>query len=81
MNERIKELAEKADAIVYKRYFDQIPAQFPGNLQELEKFAKLIIDHAVECVRDVLRDETSDLSYEAAGQVQERIKHYFGVKE
>jgi hypothetical protein len=47
---------------------------------ELE-FAKLIIDHATECVRDVLRDENSDLSYDAASQVQNRIKEFFGVEE
>jgi len=44
------------------------------------KFAELIIGHATECVRDVLRDENSDLSYEAASQVQNRIKEYFGVE-
>ena len=47
----------------------------------IEKFAELIIGHATECVRDVLRDENSDLSYEAASQVQTRIKEYFGVEE
>jgi hypothetical protein len=47
---------------------------------ELE-FAKLIIGHATECVRDVLRDENSDLSYDAASQVQNRIKEFFGVEE
>lgn len=45
------------------------------------KFAELIIGHATECVRDVLRDENSDLTYAAAGQVQNRIKEYFGVEE
>lgn len=46
-----------------------------------EKFAELIIGHATECVRDVLRDENSDLTYTAASQVQNRIKEHFGVKE
>ena len=41
------------------------------------KFAQLIVAHATECVRDVLRDENSDLSYVAATQVQNRIKEFF----
>jgi hypothetical protein len=45
-----------------------------------EKFAQLIVAHATECVRDVLRDEDSDLTYTAATQVQNRIKQYFGVE-
>lgn len=45
-----------------------------------EKFAELIVGHAIECVRDVLRDENSDLSYDAASQVQNRIKEFFGVE-
>jgi hypothetical protein len=32
-------------------------------------------------VRDVLRDEKSDLTYQAASQVQNRIKQHFGVNE
>ena len=46
-----------------------------------QKFAELIVAHATECVRDVLRDEKSDLSYAAASQVQDRIKQHFGVEE
>ena len=46
-----------------------------------EKFAQLIVAHATECVRDVLREENSDLTYPAATQVQNRIKQYFGVEE
>jgi hypothetical protein len=45
-----------------------------------EKFAELIINHATECVRDVLRDEDSELTYAAATQVQNRIKECFGVE-
>jgi hypothetical protein len=46
-----------------------------------QKFAELIVGHATECVRDVLRDENSDLTYTAAAQVQNRIKEFFGVEE
>jgi len=45
-----------------------------------EKFAQLIVAHATECVRDVLREENSDLTYPAATQVQNHIKQYFGVE-
>lgn len=70
MNERIKELIIKARLTPDKPYIEE----------DLEKFAQLIIAHATECVRDVLRDEKSDLNYAAAGRVQERIKQYFGVE-
>jgi len=79
MNERIRQLAKDAGIKL-------TPAQFSGVLEDevdeftLEKFAQLIIDHATECVRDVLRDEESDLTYAAAGQVQNRIKQFFGVE-
>ena len=79
-NERIAELLEQAtdtieivnedSGITHNReFFDK------------EKFAELIIGHVTECVRDVLRDENSDLTYTAASQVQKRIKEYFGVEE
>ena len=66
MNERIKELMKQADY------------NAPGGRWK-EYFAELIIGHATECVRDVLRDENSDLSHAAASQVQRRIKEYFGL--
>ena len=72
MNERILELAKKAGL--------KFPSETAMSPVELE-FAKLIIGHATECVRDVLRDENSDLSYDAALQVQNRIKEFFGVEE
>ncbi len=79
MNERIQELAERAfhETALYggkqgEKGFDQ---------RYSEKFAELIVGHATECVRDVLRDENSELSYAAATQVQNRIKEFFGVEE
>jgi hypothetical protein len=71
MNEQIKELLKQSGL---QAYYDAQDGQ-------IEKFAELIIGHATECVRDVLRDENSDLSYDAASQVQNRINEYFGVKE
>jgi hypothetical protein len=66
MNNRIKELA--------------IEAGYDMDMQQHQKFAELIVAHAVECVRDVLRNEDSDLTYTAASQVQDCIKQHFGVE-
>jgi hypothetical protein len=74
MNERIKQLAEQAGMYI-------IDDEFSTYGKFAEKFAELIVGHATECVRDVLRDENSDLSYAAASQVQNRIKEFFGVEE
>ena len=71
MNERIKELADQATSY----------NNSDGWLFDNEKFAQLIVAHAVECVRDVLRNEDSDLTYTAASQVQDCIKQHFGVEE
>lgn len=46
---------------------------------DAEKFAELIINNVTECVRDVLRDENSELTYAACDQIQQRIKQHFGV--
>ena len=81
MNERIKELCERA-----KVYATESTKDFTGDEPVVwmdyytEKFAELVVAHATECVRDVLRDEDSDLTYPAATQVQNRIKQYFGVE-
>ena len=72
MNERILELAKHAGL--------KFPSETAMSPVELE-FAQLIIWHATECVRDVLRDENSELSYDAASQVQNRIREYFGLNE
>ena len=76
MNERIKELAEQARDWGYAEH-----SGYTAQLLFEEKFAELIIGHATECVRDVLREEDSELTYTAASQVQKRIKQYFGVEE
>ena len=77
MNQRIQELKEQA--------MEWVPNMADPDtkirLLNAEKFAQLIVAHATECVRDVLRDEKSDLSYAAASQVQDRIKEHFGVEE
>jgi hypothetical protein len=79
MNERIKQLMGQT-----------LDEKFAGtwsvmDMQDLTKFAdrfaELIVAHATECVRDVLREEDSELTYTAAAQVQNRIKEFFGVEE
>lgn len=79
MNERIEEL--KTQCIVREQRGTKAFDSYMVDRFDTEKFAELIIGHATECVRDVLRDENSDLTYTAASQVQKRIKEYFGVEE
>jgi len=80
MNEKIKQLANQARVLA-----DEFQEQWkagPSNEEFFqEKFAQLIVGHAIECVRDVLRDENSDLSYEGASQVQKHLREFFGVEE
>ena len=78
MNERIKELYDQAN-IRYSVYETLKPRDERKIIPDI--FAELVVGHAIECVRDVLRDENSDLSYTAASQVQKRIKEFFGVEE
>jgi hypothetical protein len=79
MNERIKELWGASDAI--EVCYPEQGSPVSVSVKTLETFAQLIIWHATECVRDVLRDENSDLSYDAASQVQNRIREFFGLNE
>lgn len=44
-----------------------------------EKLYILVVEHAIECVRDVLREEYSGLSYKGADSVQDRLRDYFQV--
>jgi hypothetical protein len=88
MNERIKELAEQALEYTetQSKFIDvnSITREKASDWWDEiynKKFAELIIGHATECVRDVLRDEDSELTYAAATQVQNRIKECFGVEE
>jgi hypothetical protein len=77
MNTQIKEIMGDA-TLLADSYFDRDCAAWRQIYSE--KLAELIVAHATECLRDVLRDETSDLSYTAASQVQARIKEYFGIE-
>jgi hypothetical protein len=75
MNERIQTLAEQVSLSLFNdtAHYRSLPGFS-------EKFAEFIIGHASECVRDVLREEGSTLSYEDASKIQNRIKEFFGVK-
>ena len=74
MQNRIQELADQCQFELHG-----INGEFLTSGFDSEKFAELIINHATECVRDVLRDENSELTYAAATQVQNKIKQFFGV--
>lgn len=76
MNERIKQLIKQATVPGY-----MLGESYVQSRLDEQKFAELIVNHATECVRDVLREEDSDLSYTAATQVQNKIKQFFGVEE
>lgn len=74
MNERIKELAAQAG-------FGASGDPYHRQAFDVNQFAELIAQECMECVRDVLRDEASDLTYEAADQVQGRIRRVFDIQE
>jgi hypothetical protein len=73
MHTRIKELMTLAG-------FDPAGIERMGVMPQAEKFAELLIADVTECVRDVVREETSDLTWIACSQVQDRINEHFGVK-
>jgi hypothetical protein len=64
MNRRIRALAKQATGASTIYMLEE----------EWEKFAELIVAECVEIVRDTLRDETSDLSYATATDIQNNIK-------
>jgi len=81
MNKRTIELYTQAQELIYTKLGKEHAGKAYFEAAVAGTFAELIIGHATECVRDVLRDENSDLSYDAASQVQNRIKEFFGVEE
>lgn len=67
MNEKIKELLDKAE--VY--YNDDMYSDY-NDLASLQKFAELIVEEATDLVRNMLDQNT-------AGEVIVEIKQHFGV--
>jgi hypothetical protein len=74
MNERIRELAEQAGAVVCGTFGK------PMNIDELEKFAELIVK---ECGVALWTEEcrTSDLAILDHNRNVKKIKEHFGVEE
>ena len=74
MNEQIRELAEKACAVTRNTFGK------PMNLDELEKFAELIVRECVQVCAD--RGKHHDGLYSAwADDCSKRIGKHFGVEE
>lgn len=61
--------------------FKKNPNWFCFEESELLKFTETIIGHCSECVRDVLRNPDSDLSYDDADAIQKRMKEFFGITD
>jgi hypothetical protein len=76
MNERIRELQTQAFDLCKTHEGKMVVTD-----EVFEKFAQLLAQECMECVRDVLRDEASDLTYDGADQVQRRIRQVFGIQE
>ena len=74
MNEKIKQLAEQAGAVVCGTFGK------PMNIDELEKFAELIVQ---ECILALWTEEcrTSDLAILDHNRNVKKIKEHFGVEE
>jgi len=84
MNRRIKELMQTAYQYAVVASKTEQHACVLGSdyfqLLEKQKFAELIVADATECVRGVLREENSTLSYEDATAIQDSINQTFGIK-
>jgi hypothetical protein len=76
MNERIKELAEQAGAVRYE--VDVRRDTYPTNLEELEKFAELIIADAINTVEKRFMGDLNREDLEVRRCV-EALKNHFGV--
>ena len=77
MNERIKELALQAGfSFKYKTAPDELN---PGHkLQDLEKFAELIVR---ECMEQVWYTREDGINRNLSEVIKERMKQHFGVEE
>ena len=77
MNKRINELFGQALDEVVPETWTTLNMMQAKLLKD--KFAELIVNDAVELVRDIMRDEESELSLMAGAEVQARMREYFGV--
>jgi hypothetical protein len=82
MNERIRELAEQAGAVKYN--VDYQRDTYPTNLEELKKFAQLIVRDCLNIAKnwdDQLVSAKLVKESNAVGIVAYRIARQFGVEE
>ena len=76
MNERIRELAERADGVFIHKLLTGAK-QYTFLEKDLEKFAELIVQECVELVEGYTKQRTHTTFYKA----EEQIKQHFGVEE
>lgn len=57
------------------------PEFYCFNQEEIERFVEIIVGHCSESVRQVLRDDSSTLTYEDADKIQQNMKQFFGIKK
>lgn len=57
------------------------PFQIMGSTEEVERLYEIIVNHAVECIRDEVRDPNSLLTWEQCATIQHRLRDTFGVKQ
>ena len=69
MNDRIRELAEQSGVVMRGKFGK------PMNIDELEKFAELIVKECGVALSPMLRNMVS------RGQAYDLIKQHFGVEE
>jgi hypothetical protein len=69
MNEKIKKLAEQSGVVMRGKFGK------PMNIDELEKFAELIVKECGVALNPMLRDMVS------RGKAYDLIKQHFGVEE
>ena len=72
MKERLEQLIVQAGLKQTNYFFVE---------KEFEVLAQLIAGECIDAVRDVLREEGSPLTYEAASLVQNRIREIFEVPQ
>jgi wyosine [tRNA(Phe)-imidazoG37] synthetase (radical SAM superfamily) len=83
MNERIRELAEQAGAVVCGTFGK------PMNIDELEKFAELIVKECIDKIEthripvgnSAAGEMACEWTYNALMEIRDEIKEHFGVEK
>jgi hypothetical protein len=87
MNERIEELAKRADVLEYKTYYDPTFSQYIHNEEGVKKFAELIIQSCIDKIETyripVGNSSSGELAcewtYAALKEIRDDIKEHFGL--